>query len=188
MRSVFRPRQPRVHDRAYLDWIKQLPCLGCAVEGRTTYGVDPAHIRHAFAPWTPVGGGEKPDDHRCAPMCRQHHDEQHDMNEAVFWARLGVNPVTLCADLVAAYPYLVRGCRTVTEHAARARQAKRIAKRIGGLLAPIEAAPEPVTVSAHLSGRRDAQGNIEVIFHAAGSGRDLIAQRAFVTPESLVRA
>jgi hypothetical protein len=188
MRSGFRPRQPRVRDRAYLDWIKQLPCLACAVEGRTTYGVDPAHIRHAFPGWTPIGAGEKPDDRKSAPLCRSHHDEQHSMSERVWWARLGVDPVRLCSDLRSSHPVVGLGAATVMKHADQARQAKRSAERIGGLSAPIEAAPAPVIVSAHLSGRRDAQGNIEVIFHAAGSGRDLIAQRAFVTPESLVRA
>lgn len=94
-------RQPRVRDNAYLAFVRRQPCLVC---GKTPS--DPAHIR--FAPhgsgWRYVGKGEKPDDKRAAPLCREHHDLQHSMKEATFWSEvLGRDPVQTCADLYEAF-------------------------------------------------------------------------------------
>lgn len=188
---TLRQRDPRIRDKAHKGFIAALPCIACACEGVTRYGVEVAHVRHGYPGWRPTGMAEKPSDHRTVPLCTEHHrtgpDAQHSMREDRWWAKWGIYPPTLCADLVAAYPDLRDGIDTIEVHAHNARQAKRIAERAGGLSSPIEAAPEPVTVHAHLTGRIDERGNREVILQAAGEGRTLIDQRAYVAPDCLVR-
>lgn len=53
-----------IRDRAYLDWIKTLPCAVC----HQTRGIDPAHTGSH-------GLSIKASDHRAIPLCRRHHDE-----------------------------------------------------------------------------------------------------------------
>lgn len=178
---MFKPRQPRVHSRAHLDFIRQLPCIAAACEGRTVYGVDAAHVRAGFPGWSPTGMGQKPDDARAVPLSREAHQEQHGQNERLFWAKLGVNPVALCADLVAAFPDVQVGITVIEVHARFARQIRRAPERVGGLSSPIEAAPKPVTVQAHATDRRDEAGNVEVII--AGVREPV---RAFVAPDAVV--
>jgi hypothetical protein len=94
-------RQPRVRNNAYLAFLRRQPCLRC---GKTPS--DAAHVR--FAPhgsgWRYVGKGEKPDDGRAVPLCRDCHRMQHDMKESRFWAEeLERDPVETCATLMAAF-------------------------------------------------------------------------------------
>lgn len=46
--SPLRQREPRVRDKAYLGWLKRRPCVICAREGVTTFGVDAAHCKIGF--------------------------------------------------------------------------------------------------------------------------------------------
>lgn len=84
-------------DLTYLAMVRQLPCVRC--------GMDPcgeaAHVRKGRQP----GMGRKPPDSRALPLCRSCHtgdtDSQHRVGEAIFWDRLGINPMPLCARLYA---------------------------------------------------------------------------------------
>ena len=68
---------------------------GCTICGRTD--VQSAHIRYAGA-----GIGMKPCDSFVVPHCIEHHQEQHSMNERMFWHLYKINPIAralaLCAE------------------------------------------------------------------------------------------
>lgn len=70
------PKTPVVHDRKYLDWIREQPCV---LSGQSPS--DPAHIR--------IGGGGgmgmKPSDDRVLPLAHHLHAEQHQVGELTFW-------------------------------------------------------------------------------------------------------
>lgn len=57
-------------NRAYLDWVKTLPCSKCNCEG-----TEPHHI---IAAGLGGGMGTKADDYLSMPLCRKCHDELHD--------------------------------------------------------------------------------------------------------------
>ncbi len=109
MPEPLRQRQPRVRDKAYLGWISELPCVAClALEGRVQHGVHVSHIRLSnpnIEGWREVGKAEKPSDFRSAPLCPRHHMDgdkhtaQHKMSEDFFWAKMGISPFALVADL-----------------------------------------------------------------------------------------
>jgi hypothetical protein len=42
---------------------------------------------------------EKASDCWVTPLCREHHAEQHSMNEMGFWKRYGINPFVLALSL-----------------------------------------------------------------------------------------
>lgn len=107
-----RQREPRVRDKQYLGWIKTLPCIACACQGRTTYGVEAAHCKSGFpeAGWRAFGHAEKSHDARATGICEHHHRTgpraQHANlggNEAFWWHALGVYPPTFCNALREAY-------------------------------------------------------------------------------------
>jgi hypothetical protein len=68
---------------------------GCCICGRTD--VQSAHIRY-----TGAGVGMKPCDCFTVPLCIEHHQEQHSMNERMFWHLYKINPIAkalaLCAE------------------------------------------------------------------------------------------
>lgn len=105
--NALRERRPRVKDKAYLQWIRRLPCLATARrENILQFGVDPCHVRAAYpeSGWSYTGKAEKPDDWRTVPMSREAHKEQHGMSEAAFWSsRLNLYPPAVCARLRAAH-------------------------------------------------------------------------------------
>ncbi len=97
--SVARTKQkrPRVTDDAHLKWIRTLRCCLCG-----SPSPDPAHIRSASARFgkRETGKQEKPSDKWTIPLCRTHHDEQHDAgNELLWWAGRGVDPFGLALAL-----------------------------------------------------------------------------------------
>lgn len=58
----------RMEDRAYLNWVKTLPCCGCG-----DHSDDPHHIHsRGFK-----GMGTKVPDYMTMPLCRICHDELH---------------------------------------------------------------------------------------------------------------
>lgn len=103
MDSIFtsvRQRQPRLTDKAYLKWIRQLPCV---ITGQ--YGVDAAHLRAGSLRYgkPQAGKGEKPNDQWTLPLSRPEHTKQHSKNELVYWSETGINPFELCMELHAHY-------------------------------------------------------------------------------------
>lgn len=79
------PKNPRYENKEYRMWLSPLPCLKCIeefeVELAPIYENDPAHIRLG----TDGALARKPSDDNCAPLCRHHHNEQHNRGEATFW-------------------------------------------------------------------------------------------------------
>lgn len=98
-------RRPRERDDKHLAFIRTLKCCICGAPGP-----DPAHIRTASAVHgkRPTGGGEKASDRWAVPLCRTHHDEQHDADERgeisaelTWWASKGIDPFGLALSLYA---------------------------------------------------------------------------------------
>ena len=65
----------KIRSRIHLEFVSQ---HGCTICGRTD--VQSAHIRY-----TGAGMGMKPCDSFVVPLCIEHHQEQHSMNERMFW-------------------------------------------------------------------------------------------------------
>ena len=93
-------RRPRQEDKDHLSFLRGLHCCLCGAPGP-----DAAHIRAA----SPVHGKQesglqrKPDDKWCLPVCRRHHDEQHNTgDELKFWDFHGLDPFTLALALYGA--------------------------------------------------------------------------------------
>ena len=89
-------------DRAYLDQIRQLPCLKCGMDR-----CEAAHLRMQSAAHGKRSGiGKKPDDRWAVPLCagchRQDRGAQHRVGELVFWTLLGINPLLVASKLYAA--------------------------------------------------------------------------------------
>lgn len=63
---------------------------------------DPAHIRteSRLHGKEETGGGRKPSDRWCLPLCRHHHDAQHAAgNELNFWKMFRIDPFLLALVL-----------------------------------------------------------------------------------------
>lgn len=89
-------------DRAYLDDVRQCPCLHC--------GQDPcyeaAHLRMASAAHGKASGaGKRPDDKWALPVCPEHHrlaqKAQHVIGERAFWESIGISPLLVAERLYA---------------------------------------------------------------------------------------
>ena len=86
-------------DEAHLKHIRSLPCAAC--HRRPSQA---AHVRfndHVAGKAQALGA--KPDDCWTVPLCASCHldapDAQHRVGEAVFWARVGIDPIRLAAAL-----------------------------------------------------------------------------------------
>ena len=102
-----RQREPRRRDRDYMGWVKSLPCVACAVEGRAVFGSEFAHCKLAIAAhgWRGAGVQEKSHDRRGAPLCPEHHrgkTGEHLNGARQFWDRLGICPACLSEALSSA--------------------------------------------------------------------------------------
>lgn len=93
-------RQPRERDNGYLQFLRRLPCV---IDGARPS--DAAHTRFANLAVGRVNPGmaKKPHDRHAVPLCRSCHTDQHANNEAVWWARHGIDPDALSASLYAAF-------------------------------------------------------------------------------------
>lgn len=88
--------QARIRDEAHLAWIRTLPsavsgmypCEACHVR----YG-DPEHRKKR------TGRGQKPDDCWTVPMTAAEHRSQHEVNEAGWWYKQGIDPLSLARQL-----------------------------------------------------------------------------------------
>lgn len=91
-----RQKEPRIKDEKHLNYIRSLNCCICGAPN-----VDAAHIRTASLEHGKRGLGmqEKASDAWVTPLCREHHTEQHSMNELGFWKRYGINPFVLALSL-----------------------------------------------------------------------------------------
>lgn len=171
-----RPKPTREKDAGHRMYVRQLPCIACMVEGRVTFGVDPAHVSYL----APKGLGSKVGDQYVVPLCRAHHDDQHDTKENVWWARLGVRPRSLCEDLVHARPSVFNGEQVIRDFAERARRMPKLVRAIE-LTGGGDPLPERVTIQAHLSGApADADGNVAVILPTTTG-----TVRAHVSPDAI---
>jgi hypothetical protein len=93
-------RRPRERDNTHLAFIRSLRCCICGKPNP-----DPAHIRSANAIYgkRETGGQEKASDKWTVPLCREHHDEQHDAgNELKWWASKRIDPFGLALALYGA--------------------------------------------------------------------------------------
>jgi len=100
-----RQRQPRIHDHAYLAWLRRCPCIAGLYEFGTCEGpTQAAHLRMNIAGRQGPGMQRKPDDCWATPLCEKHHiRDQHTQSEAAFWGRLGVDPFALASELYASF-------------------------------------------------------------------------------------
>jgi hypothetical protein len=93
-------KRPRVEDKAHLAFIRSLTCCICGKPGP-----DPAHIRSASAIYgkRETGKAEKASDRWTVPLCREHHEHQHNAgNELLWWASMYMDPFGLALALHAA--------------------------------------------------------------------------------------
>jgi hypothetical protein len=91
----------RVKDGAYLDFIRQLPCI---VTGR--FPVEAAHISFAEPRYGKLGRGKGSKESDCwtVPLCTEEHRRQSNMNERAYWDSVGIDPCVVAAFLFIAYP------------------------------------------------------------------------------------
>lgn len=99
-------KRPRIEDAEHLKFIRGLKCCICGAPDP-----DPAHIRSANAIYgkRETGGAEKASDKWVTPLCRAHHDEQHNYceerkgaastSELLWWASKGIDPFGLALAL-----------------------------------------------------------------------------------------
>lgn len=90
-------RRPRRHDNRHLKFVSERPCIVC---GRMP--CDPAHIKMPDARISkPVSSnlGMKADDRFTLPLCRMHHDQQHNMPEREFWQLYHTDAILLALAL-----------------------------------------------------------------------------------------
>lgn len=92
----------RERDNGYLAYLRRQPCEARALGG-CSGPIDPAHIRYNDGPGRlNPGGGRKNHDRHCNPLCRAHHDEQHNA-ERYFWERLNKDAYDTAAKHYAEY-------------------------------------------------------------------------------------
>lgn len=103
-------KRPRIHDSAYLGFVRSLPSL--ITGGRP---VEAAHIRYPALELgkRPTGKGEKPDDRWAVPLAPELHRQQHAMNERTWWKQHGIDPVVTALALYGAFR---DGDRQAAEH------------------------------------------------------------------------
>jgi len=79
IRTLF--KRKRIKDKAYLTWIRELPCLFCG-------GVsEPHHV----PPESEASVGLKTDDTRALPFCYRHHQEYHNRGRHTFEQKYQIN-------------------------------------------------------------------------------------------------
>lgn len=141
---TLRQKQPRIEYPAYLAYVRTQPCMICARPGS-----DAAHIRTGSLvnkkPHT--GFGEKPDDKWALPLCRDHHREQHSMNERAFWRRYGINPFLAAIRLYRNRPAMPPS-PTPKPFSARATKQRKPADKRKGIPARVDPWPQGRTLTS----------------------------------------
>lgn len=91
------PKPFRLELPAYVEWIKSQPCIIRGCNGAP----DPHHIRYA---WN-TGAGTKPSDSYAVAVCRQHHDEYHQIGRGPFEDKYGVEMLRLIVESLTLYMF-----------------------------------------------------------------------------------
>ena len=94
LRTMIYTKTNPIRSKKHLFFVSQ---HGCVICGRTD--VQSAHIRYAGG-----GIGLKPCDSFVTPLCIEHHQEQHSMNERMFWHLYKINPIAKALSLCAESP------------------------------------------------------------------------------------
>jgi hypothetical protein len=85
------PEPRRFRDKAHMRFVSKQPCLVCGRRPADTH-----HLRFSQQPAL----GRKVSDEFTVPLCRVHHRELHRCgNEAQWWERAGIDPLTVAAAL-----------------------------------------------------------------------------------------
>lgn len=104
-----RQREPRLRNELYLRWVRRLPCVRCAWNGRFNVPSEAAHCKLAIAAhgWRGWGLSERSDDTKALPLCSRCHrtdnDAQHTSSERKFWDAMCICPACLSEALLSAY-------------------------------------------------------------------------------------
>lgn len=90
------PKRKAAKSKDYLSFLHSLPCV---VTGATT--VQAAHVSFAAPRYGHYGRGRgtKAPDRFALPLSPEEHARQHSMNEAAYWASVGINPHILALTL-----------------------------------------------------------------------------------------
>lgn len=73
-------RESRWRSQAHLSFIRS---FHCSIPECAGMPIEAAHVRLGSG----AGIGQKPDDFRAVPLCKECHSSQHTMGEASFWRR-----------------------------------------------------------------------------------------------------
>ena len=89
-----------VKSKKHLEWVaRNHVCIKC----RSNYSVQSCHIRKTDQTGN-VGWGTKGGDAFVVPMCYLCHQEQHSMNEVLFYCKLNINPIRVAFNLALESP------------------------------------------------------------------------------------
>lgn len=94
----------RVRDPGFLAFLRRQPCAVRGRNGHVCEGrIEAAHIRTHKPGEPPTGLQRKPSDRRATGLCSLAHRQQHETNEARWWASYGLDPFAVAETLFAAY-------------------------------------------------------------------------------------
>ena len=71
-------RSSRWRSQGHLNFVRS---FHCSINGCQDMPIECAHVRLGSG----AGMGQKPDDWRVVPLCREHHSQQHTVGEQTFW-------------------------------------------------------------------------------------------------------
>lgn len=101
--SNLKSDKPRENSR-HTKFVKGLACVKCGI-----HPCDPAHIRVG----TDGGANLKPSDIYVVPLCRRHHDLQHNKGERTFWGKDLERAIELAKYLYSVSGDIVKGFRAI---------------------------------------------------------------------------
>lgn len=91
-------KQPRIEDKAYLEFIRHEQCLACKTYAGSGYikswnggRIEAHHPKHTEYGGN-LGWNVKADDKTAMPLCHSHHRESENMGEDRFYKKYGINP------------------------------------------------------------------------------------------------
>ena len=105
------PHRPARTNRRHREFVGGLPCCVC--------GADHAEVAHVRT-GTDGGMGLKPSDRFTVPLCRRHHDLQHQVGDTAFWGAVRIDPTGLANHLWTNSGSIEAGLRAVAGFAQRA--------------------------------------------------------------------
>jgi hypothetical protein len=105
-------RRPRRLDAQHLQFVRERPCIICG-----TSPCDAAHIKMADGRiGKPMSSnlGMKADDRFTLPLCRKHHERQHQVAEREFWEWYRIDAVLIALALFSITDDEQEGDRLIT--------------------------------------------------------------------------